>query len=91
MNVKTLTFSDLVKIEPGLGKLLNDAKHYRLNRGECHITVWYKVFKPQLLKLVGWFAMNPYPTLKGRLAYDIAYKTVFDALPGCPRGCNRCN
>lgn len=90
--VKTeITFKQLTEIEPGLQTLYNKAKNYKPGENYCHIPVWYREFKPRLLYLVGWDARKDNELLKSRKAYDLAYKTVLNALPGCPKGCKGCD
>ncbi len=55
----------------------------------CANAIWYGYggypgIKPRLLGLVGWHARNP--ALRSSAAYDLAYRRLYDGLPGC-RNC----
>lgn len=58
----------------------------------CANAIWYGYggypgIKPRLLGLVGWHARNP--ALRSSAAYDLAYRRLYDDLPGC-RNCSCC-
>lgn len=77
-----MTFESLATIEPRLLQLYNEARCIKPEgRNFCANEVWYKQFKPRLLRLVGWEAENP--LLATAEAYEISYKTIYDALPDC--------
>jgi hypothetical protein len=77
-----MTFADLASLEPQLGALLREARHVDASSDAfCANGVWYGSFKPRLLLLVGWEASNP--ALRTSEAYDLAYETIYDALPDC--------
>lgn len=90
MTTETLTFENLTALEPDLLTLYLDAKHYRRGVKFCPIMVWYKKFKPRLIHLVGWVAQSDNPILHTKQSYDLAYETVYEALPKCPKGCKGC-
>jgi hypothetical protein len=80
-----LTWKALIVIEPKLQELYLQAKSYRKNKGDfCANEVWYggaPSMKGKLCELVGWDA--PYTPLRSPEAYDLAYDTIYDALPEC--------
>lgn len=51
----------------------------------CANKIWFDEFKPELLGLVGWEATHP--SLKSEWAYDVAYQTIYAALPDCGEHC----
>lgn len=77
-----ISFYELMIEEPGLAQLANDIKKVDgTGQNFCANFVWYKQFKPRLIKLVGDFATNP--VLHTRKAYDEAYQTLYKMLPDC--------
>ena len=74
-----LTFDELVKLEPELGRLLADAKAHRPEKG-CYYRDWYKLFKPRLIRLVGLMAEKDNVMLCSSEAYSLAYHTILDAM-----------
>ena len=84
-----VTFDELVKLEPKLGSLLEEAKAMkRASPPFCANAVWYGYrgypgIKPRLIRLVGWNSKNPDSLLHGERAYDVAYQTIYHALPDC--------
>jgi hypothetical protein len=125
-----LTFDDLVKLEPRLQALLDEAKAPAGRRGKrfCANAVFYGQggLKERLVKLVGWSAgivETVYPqtyldrkreaeragkvvfmtteelaevrhvrrevgVLGTSMAYDVAYDTIYAALPNCGEECD---
>jgi hypothetical protein len=92
----TLTWRELVRREPRLAELLQEARtvddsdpHF------CANAVWYGYngyagLKGRLCQLVGWDADTDDPILRTPEAYDLAYDTIYDALPPCRHcGCLR--
>jgi hypothetical protein len=80
-----MTFKELAELEPGLKELLNEA-HQVKSDGIPHFcanAVWDGRFKPRLVLLVGWDARQRTTTLQSERAYDVAYKTIYNALPDC--------
>lgn len=88
----TPTWAQLVALEPRLQALLDEAKsvdgsdeHFCANR------VWYgnarnrNGIKERLCRLVGWDVRRHGGSalLSSEAAYDVAYETIYDALPGC--------
>src|SRR5262245_30960613 len=88
-----LTFADLVRLEPRLGQLLDRARAYHAKAGPkfCANAVWYGYFgrrglRSQLQQLVGWEA-DQEGVLGTSRAYDVAYRTLYQALPDCGQEC----
>lgn len=83
----------LVRLEPRLLGLLDEARW--VDPGDdthfCANAVWFgyhgwRGLKPRLFGIVGWDAENP--ALCACRDYDIAYHTIYDALPSCRQcGC----
>ena len=78
----------LAKLEPGLSKLLSEAKAVKDDPKAacfCANAAWYSDgrLKSKLLKLVGWGALSDNPELNTEHAYDVAYDHIYDALPNC--------
>jgi hypothetical protein len=92
----TLTWEDIIKIEPKLEELYIKAKSFNedcdKNKNSCANRVWYgfggkKSLKKEMSKLVGWDCNNE--LLNTTSAYDISYHTIYDVLPDC-KGCGVC-
>ena len=84
------TWQQLAQLEPRLEYLLKEAKAVKAPSGKsfCANQVWYgsnerSSFKVRLIKLVGWNAEKKDPVLNSAEAYDLAYNTVYNALPPC--------
>lgn len=91
-NRRARCFADLVPKEPRLLDLYATAAS-TCDDGRkpsfCANSVWYGNFgwpgiKPELTYLVGWSAENT--ALRSRDAYEAAYHTIYETLPGC-RNC----
>ena len=92
MSGETLTWQLLTEREPRLAQLLKEAKAVSAHGDAnfCANQVWYREFKPRLLRLVGWLARTDDAIIRGCEAYDIAYRTVYSVLPACRNcGCLR--
>lgn len=87
----TLTFDDLVKLEPRLQALYQRAQRFDPDAGNCYINAWYREFKPVLVRLVGWESKHPNITVRGTRAYNLAYQTILEAMSRCPKGCQGCD
>jgi hypothetical protein len=86
----TVTFEELARMEPVLRALLKEARAYRRKRGPsfCANGVWYAPggLKQRLSGLVGWgrkWRLPPGHLLGTEEAYDVAYDTIYAALPDC--------
>ena len=87
------TWDALVAAEPRLADLLAEARRERPDDdGRCCANeAWFgwrgrPGIKPRLVRLVGWHAESSDPALGTVDAYDLAYKTIYAALPDCA-GC----
>lgn len=83
-----MDWNNLVHLEPRLEGLHNQILQCReenINKERfCANAVWYRQFKPQLVKLVGWDRIYDGPgELCSTEAYDTAYETLYDLLPDC--------
>ncbi len=85
-------FEKLCGMEPRLQALYKKAKGMRDDPSRpsfCANAVWFGALgeeglRGEMARLVGWFAENP--ELRTTEAYDIAYETLYQALPNC-RAC----
>ena len=50
--------------------------------------LWYRIFKPQMLRIVGFMRNHPPVELQGTEAYEISYKKISNAIP-CPKRCKK--
>ncbi len=82
--MREIEFARLVLAEPRLLTLAEAAaavdssdEHF------CANDVWAEHFKPELVKLVGWYAEGTNPVLHTTAAYDTAYDICYEALPDC--------
>jgi hypothetical protein len=88
------TFRALARLEPRLRGLLAEARSYRRDRGPvfCANAVWYGYsdhrpgLKDRLCRLVGLQAERG-GALASSAAYDVAYETIYRALPDCRGRC----
>jgi hypothetical protein len=85
------TFDELMALEPRLGVLLREAKAHQQRKGFCANAVWYGYdgsggLKGRLLMLVGWERRPRHEVLNTQEAYDVAYETIYRALPDCNHG-----
>jgi hypothetical protein len=84
------TFADLVSLEPQLAALLAEAESYHEKAGQhfCANVVWYGYrghapgLKLLLNDLVGFYSGKT-GLLATSEAYDMAYQTIYHALPDC--------
>jgi len=92
--VKKPTFEELCEREPALKSLYDRAKRYEgvtFSRSYCVDEIWYREFKPLVFSLVGWSRKGDDELLSSSEAYDVAYRTIYDALPSpCRSQCNGC-
>lgn len=85
----TRAFREICQIEPrlfGLWMQVSTIKPYP-EGGFCANRLWVAHFKPELERLVGWQAENP--VLQTELDYDIAYISIYYAMPECDH-CGMC-
>jgi hypothetical protein len=85
---RVMTWAEIKRIEPHLDALFKEARAVKDDRRKpafCGNRVWYDLFKPRLLDLVGWDA--PDARIRTMRAYDVAYDKIYDALPGCRNCC----
>ncbi len=87
-----LTWAALVTAEPRLGHLLREIRAVRATRDRfCANSLWYGYanprhgFKARVCALVGWDRAGGPPELRTHQAYDVAYQTLYAALPDCRR------
>jgi hypothetical protein len=91
---RRLTFRTLARLEPRLRELLAEARSHHNNRGPvfCANAVWYGYpghrpgLKYHLSRLVGWTAERA-GDVRTSEAYDVAYHTIYQALPDCRGRC----
>ena len=87
-----LTFERLTELEPRLKDLLAEARafHKDPNPNFCANAVWYGYagpgLKERLCRLVG-FTAEGGGALRTSAAYDLAYQTIYQALPDCRGRC----
>jgi hypothetical protein len=83
-----VTWETLVAREPRLAALLAEIRKIRSRPGFCANELWYGYgdyghsLKYRLSCLVGW-DRRPDPLLGTEDAYDVAYETLYRALPDC--------
>lgn len=80
-----VTWARLTSLEPRLLVLLDEARQPDPGgRRFCANLRWYRLLKPALVNMIGWDAWTSQAAeLKTREAYDLAYDTLYDALPPC--------
>ena len=83
-----LTIEQLIKLEPGLGYLLNYARMIGRRRGRvfCTHELWIELFRPRLNALVGHYRGHGPEELRTSAAWDVACRAINAELPDC-RGC----
>jgi hypothetical protein len=89
--MEQLTFKDLVALEPRLQPLLDEARSYHENTPAdfCGNAVWYgyhdqaRGLKERMSRLVGYAVPRSVGILSTEDAYDVAYETIYEALPYC--------
>lgn len=92
-----MTWDEMIRIEPQLAELLNDARAVRSTGDDfCANDVWYGYgpvveaglagLKARLCSLVG-FGRDGDGYLGTPEAYDLAYQTIYNALPNCGSRC----
>lgn len=82
-----ITWETIIAIDPYFDDLLREIEGIEQGENFCANNVWYKRYKPIVLRRVGWYAPNYAPEiLKTERAYEIVYEKLYDALPNC-KGC----
>lgn len=83
-------FARLVMIEPQLDTIYKMARACRKDKSGnfCANRVWYGYYhlqglKERLSRCVGWSSESANPYMHTSEAYDIAYDTIYAALPDC--------
>lgn len=80
-----ITWERIVQVCPALGRMRDEAS--KVDDSDpyfCANDVWFELFKPRLLRLVGFEALPVYSDwMYGHVAYDIAYQTIYNELPDC--------
>jgi hypothetical protein len=92
-----LTWELLKRLEPRLAELYEKARSIKDDHSRlafCANWHWYGLgehwpggLSAQVSRLVGWSAKHPDPRLHTSAAYDIAYHTIYNALPDCRNCC----
>lgn len=79
----TITWEEMVALEPGLGQLLATVSKAKLAKGQCKDDIWYGIwgYKRTLVKLAGNGARVE--ALRSSQAYDAAYEKLYSSLPKC--------
>ena len=62
-------------------RIMEHSAIHRLKRKYCANAAWYKTFKREVVKLVGWSADDI--RLQSTAAYDTVYQYLYDLLPDC--------
>jgi hypothetical protein len=82
-----LTFEQLAELDPSLNVLLRRARN---QSGNCANAAWYgpEGLRKAMTRVVGHLRTQGGPEeLRTSHAYDVAYRTLYAALPDCD-GCN---
>jgi hypothetical protein len=75
---RSLTFSDLVSLEPGLSDIEGLARLAAYGPAAARDRVWYSRIKPRLVSLIGYHARGKHAaTLGTPEAYDVAYQHLY--------------
>ena len=70
--------SELLQLE---NRIKSHTKNNKQTLNYCANHFWYKIYKPEVCQLVGWYARNP--TLKSQKSYDTVYQYLYHLLPDC--------
>lgn len=75
-----MTFDEMVKIEPRLGELKDEARNMAniLKKPSDRNSYWYQELKRRFVKLVGFWADKP--ELRNSDDYSIAYEELYSTL-----------
>jgi hypothetical protein len=80
-------FDALAQEEPELWRLFGEVtavavEQDGLDTPFCANHLWYRDFKPEVTRLVGWLRKG-HPVLGTSQAYNTAYQTLWEILPDC--------
>jgi hypothetical protein len=80
------TWADILHHDPSLNVLLRRAK--LRNRDKCANAAWYgpEGIRAEMTRVIGHGRTHGPSELKTSAAYDVAYRTLYAALPDCD-GC----
>lgn len=83
---KLSTFDQILVLDPSLICLLRRAQS--CNQGNCANAAWYGPdgIRAEMTRVIGHRRTHGPSELKTSAAYDVAYKTLYAALPDC-KGC----
>lgn len=81
---RPITWDEIATLEPKLADLLEQAWTDK-RRGNKSWDRWYEYYKPNLVRLVGHGREQSPAVMRGRSAYDVAYRTLLNALESRPR------
>lgn len=70
---------EAIRLEPSVGKLIQEAASQRCVYGYDLIHVFYERYKPALSRYVGWDASKK--ELRTSEHYDAVYEAIYDLLP----------
>lgn len=85
----TLSFEDLVRLEPKLGHLIDNTRKASTEPGYCATTAWPRL-KGRLAMLVGWYRPDGPAILRTSEAWDVVIEHVYGLLRCQHRG-RRCD
>jgi hypothetical protein len=82
---KLSTFDQILALDPSLICLLRRARN---QKGNCANSVWYGKdgLRAEMTRVIGHQRTHGPSELKTSAAYDVAYRTLYAALPDC-KGC----
>lgn len=84
---ESLTWETIIAIDPFFDDLLHEIEGTEPGERFCANDIWYKKYKPIILRRVGYCSPNYAPEiLKTERAYEIVYEKLYGALPNC-KGC----
>jgi hypothetical protein len=101
-NGETLTWADMLRLQPKLGQLQDEAMLMRsADPGYCWEKVWLgpfdhagrdnagdpRSFATRIYALVGWYAKEGPPVLRHYWAFDLGIDALAASLPRCPENC----
>ena len=80
------TWQQITTLDPSLSALLRRASNHR---GPCANAAWYgpEGIRKEMTRVIGHLRTHGPLELKTSAAYDVAYKTLYKALPDCDGTC----